>query len=112
MNSETKVQFLDFGEELVDLPVIKAASTSVIDFDGLLESPLKLHENLKEGCGGQPWPAGLVLARYMLRKHKGALRGKTMFVLVVRRSGCYDANVDAEQSRTRCWRWPCWVSQV
>jgi hypothetical protein len=47
-------------------------------FGGLLEPPLRLHEDLKEGCGGQLWPAGMVLSRYMLTHHKTDLAGKAM----------------------------------
>jgi protein N-lysine methyltransferase METTL21A len=47
-------------------------------FDGLLDPPLLLHEDLKDGCGGQLWPAGMVLSRYMLTHHKTDLAGKAM----------------------------------
>ena len=47
-------------------------------FHGLLDPPLLLHEDLKEGCGGQLWPAGMVLSRYMLMHHKADLAGKAM----------------------------------
>jgi protein N-lysine methyltransferase METTL21A len=53
----------------------KQAGTSSIDFGGLLAQPLLLHEDLKEGCGGQLWPAGMVLSRYMLSHHQ-TLKGK------------------------------------
>lgn len=54
---------------------IKAAGQTDLSFDGLLSPPLKLHEDLSEGCGGQLWPAGMTLARYMLTYHK-SLVGK------------------------------------
>jgi hypothetical protein len=63
--------------DLVDLPVIKSAGIMEVDFDGLLKVPLKLREDLKEGCGGQVWPAGMVLAKYCLRRLRD-LRGKTV----------------------------------
>lgn len=47
-------------------------------FDGLLGAPLLLHEDVKDGCGGQLWPAGMVLSRYMLTHHKTDLAGKAM----------------------------------
>jgi protein N-lysine methyltransferase METTL21A len=59
----------------------KHASTTAILFDGLLPShqPLVLHEDLQEGCGGQLWPAGMVLSKYMLKYHsKGTLRQKSI----------------------------------
>jgi hypothetical protein len=67
------------SQDLVPPAPIKAAGISSIDFDGLLSPPLKLHEDLKNGCGGQLWPAGMVLSKYMLRKHKSDLTGKTMY---------------------------------
>jgi hypothetical protein len=66
-------------EELTPPAFMKLAGSSEIDFDGLLSPPLKLHEDLKKGCGGQLWPAGMVLTKYMLRKHKDDLPGKTMY---------------------------------
>jgi hypothetical protein len=68
------------SQELVPPAPIKSAGVSLIDFDGLLSPPLKLHEDLKRGCGGQLWPAGMVMGKYMLRKHRSDLKGKTMYV--------------------------------
>jgi len=65
---------LAFDEELTPLPEYKAAATTALDFDGLLPAPLKLHEDLKTGCGGQLWPAGMVLAKHMLRYHRDKLQ--------------------------------------
>ncbi|EXJ82022.1 hypothetical protein A1O1_08090 [Capronia coronata CBS 617.96] len=59
----------------------KPATTTGLTFDDLLPSntPLLLHEDLREGCGGQLWPAGMVLAKYMLTYHKtGSLLGKSI----------------------------------
>jgi hypothetical protein len=72
--------FNDFGHDLVEQPVRKSAGTTSIDFDGLLSPPLRLHEDLANGCGGQLWPAGMVLAKYMMRVQKATLKGKSMFV--------------------------------
>jgi hypothetical protein len=66
-----------FSPDLVDLPAIKIAGITEVDFDGLLKVPLKLREDLKEGCGGQVWPAGMVLGKYCL-KRLGDLRGKSV----------------------------------
>lgn len=68
------------SQDLVPPAPFKAAGASEIDFDGLLSPPLKLHEDLKNGCGGQLWPAGMVLSKYMLRNHKTDLVGKEMYV--------------------------------
>ncbi|KAL2023126.1 hypothetical protein VTK56DRAFT_3732 [Thermocarpiscus australiensis] len=65
---------LAFDEELAPLPEYKAAGTTELDFSGLLGEPLKLHEDLKSGCGGQLWPAGMVLAKHMLRYHRDKLQ--------------------------------------
>jgi protein N-lysine methyltransferase METTL21A len=70
------------SEDLVQSPVHKAAGTSLVDFDGLLADPLRLHEDLKEGCGGQLWPAGMLLAKYMLQYHSDDLADKEMFGLL------------------------------
>ena len=64
------------SEDLVPPAVIKSAGVSEVDFDGLLSPPLKLQEDLKNGCGGQLWPAGMVLSKYMLRNHRDDLSGK------------------------------------
>lgn len=56
----------------------KAAGVAEVDFDGVLSPPLKVYEDLKNGCGGQLWPAGMVLGKYMLRRQKD-LAGKTMY---------------------------------
>lgn len=71
---------LDISQELIQSPDHKVAGTSEATFDGLLDQPLKLHEDLTEGCGGQLWPAGIVLAKYLLRKPKDAFHGFSMFV--------------------------------
>jgi len=71
--------FLAFGQDLVEPRSIRASGISSVNFNGLLSSPLLLHEDLAEGCGGMLWPAGMVLAEYMLR-HPELTEGKTMFV--------------------------------
>ena len=76
--SEGEGAFFHISEDLVQHAEIRAAGTSEVDFDGLLAKPLKLHENLANGCGGQLWPAGMVLAKYMLRRPEETLKDKTM----------------------------------
>lgn len=73
---------LAFGEDLAPLPEYKAAGTTEVDFSGLLGEPLKLHEDLKSGCGGQLWPAGMVLAKHMLRYHQDKMQHARMSVPV------------------------------
>ncbi|KAK5012699.1 Protein-lysine N-methyltransferase efm6 [Cryomyces antarcticus] len=75
----------NISEDLVQSPVHKAAGTSSLDFDGLLSTPLKLHEDLSGGCGGQLWPAGMVLSKYMLRNHRDNLQDRSMLAVAL---GC------------------------
>ncbi|KAK3941248.1 protein-lysine methyltransferase METTL21D [Diplogelasinospora grovesii] len=72
---------LAFDEGLTPLPEYKAAGTTALDFSGLLSEPLKLHEDLKTGCGGQLWPAGMVLATHMLRYHRDKLQNSRLLEL-------------------------------
>ena len=68
------------SEDLVQSRTQKQAGTGEVDFDGLLQTPLKLHEDLAKGNGGQAWPAGRVLAKYLLRRKRDELKRSTMFV--------------------------------
>lgn len=60
--------------DFAPLPEYTAACDTNLDFGGLLSTPLKVHEDRKSGCGGQTWPAGVVLARHMLRYHRDSLK--------------------------------------
>lgn len=71
----------NISESLVPARETKQAGQSNVSFDGLLQRPLLLKEDLKEGCGGQLWPAGMVLAKYMLRQHRSSLVDKTILEL-------------------------------
>ncbi|KAI7177112.1 S-adenosyl-L-methionine-dependent methyltransferase [Hortaea werneckii] len=73
------------SEDLVQSRTQKQAGTGEIDFDGLLQTPLKLHEDLAKGNGGQAWPAGRVLAKYLLRKKRDELKRSTMLAIAL---GC------------------------
>ncbi|KAH8670872.1 putative methyltransferase-domain-containing protein [Xylariales sp. PMI_506] len=72
---------LAISEDLTPLPEYKQAATAGFDFSGLLAKPLTLHEDLTSGCGGQTWPAGMVLARHMLRYHRDDLRDSRILEL-------------------------------
>ncbi|EAQ92287.1 hypothetical protein CHGG_00522 [Chaetomium globosum CBS 148.51] len=74
ISSSPEFSPLAFGEDLAPLPEYKEAGTTQVDFSGLLDEPLKLHEDLKSGCGGQLWPAGMVLAKHMLRYQRDKLQ--------------------------------------
>lgn len=71
---------LSIGEDFTPVPTYKAAATTSINFSNLLEPPLQLHEDLKSGCGGQLWPAGMVLAKQMLRYHGKSLKDARMYI--------------------------------
>ncbi|KAI0152760.1 putative methyltransferase-domain-containing protein [Xylariaceae sp. FL1272] len=86
--SEKEFSPLSLAKDYTPLPQYKDAGTTETDFGGLLTGPkLKLHEDLKDGCGGQLWPAGMVLARWLLRYHgkgedaRGGLRGARILEL-------------------------------
>jgi hypothetical protein len=71
---------LSIGVDFAPLPTYKAAAITTVNFSGLLDPPLKLHEDLSKGCGGQLWPAGMVLAQHMLRYHKDMLKDARVYV--------------------------------
>lgn len=71
---------LTISEDLIQSPLHKAALTSTLDFDGLLRPALKLHQDLANGNGGQAWPAGMVLTKYILRKKRDELKRASMSV--------------------------------
>ncbi|KAF1955512.1 hypothetical protein CC80DRAFT_474275 [Byssothecium circinans] len=81
MSDSEETDVFGVSVNLVPPAVIKAAGVSEVDFDGLLSPPLKLQEDLKKGCGGQLWPAGMVLSKYMLRMHKHDLQEKEIIEL-------------------------------
>lgn len=71
---------LAVSDELAPLPSLKQAGSAAIDFDGQLDRPLRYHEDARTGCGCQTWPAGLVLAKHMLRYRRRELQDVTMCV--------------------------------
>ena len=81
VTSSPELNPLSIGEDLVPMRLPKAAGQTSLNFSGLLHPPLLLHEDLKEGCGGQLWPAGMVLAKYIL-KNLDLVRGKVVYVLL------------------------------
>lgn len=79
--SQSEILPISITEDLVPSTTPKCPSTTSIDFDGLLNPPLLLQDDPTE-CGGQLWPGGMVLAKYLLRTKMTELQGRTMFVLV------------------------------
>jgi hypothetical protein len=66
------------SEHLTPFPSLKQAGDARIDFDGQLAEPLAYHEDVRTGCGGQTWPAGLLLGKHILRYHRDELRDAKM----------------------------------
>lgn len=71
---------LTISEDLVPSIPQKESLTVALDFDGFLQPPLLLQTDEKQ-CGGQLWPGGLVLAKFLLQHRTNVLVGKTMFVV-------------------------------
>lgn len=71
---------LTISEDLVPSIPKRQSQTATLDFDGLLQPPLLLQTN-EQQCGGQLWPGGTVLAKFLLQHKTSALVGKTMFVV-------------------------------
>lgn len=80
--------FLAFGEDFVKSPEHIAASTQSIDFDGLLDSPLLLHEDLAAGCGGMLWPAGMRMAKYLLKTKRDEIRNAESMCVATSQKAC------------------------
>lgn len=73
--------FSHFGSGLVAPRAEQVPSTTSVDFGGLLASPIQLHQDLAQGCGGQIWRAGELLTSYILREQSESLRGKRIVEL-------------------------------
>ena len=74
-----ELALLSISEDLVPSTVVTPSQEVIIAFDGLLNPPLVLQTNETE-CGGKLWPAGMVLAEYLLRNKMAEIQGKKMFV--------------------------------
>ena len=77
---DSEPEGFDISEDFVSAPSYKPAATNTLDLDGLLTPPLVVHEDLKHGNGGQLWPAGMILSKYLLRRRQQELQDATMFV--------------------------------
>ena len=71
---------LNLSEELVPTNPQRLAGQTTLTFTGRLGPPLILHEDLRDGCGGQAWPAGVLLSRFLLSR-RDELRGKRIIEL-------------------------------
>lgn len=74
-----ELSILSISEDLVPSTDQIPSQEVILAFDGLLSPPLVLQTNETE-CGGKLWPAGVVLAEYLLRNKMGETEGKKMFV--------------------------------
>lgn len=82
INSDSEVE--PFGADLVEPAPILVPRVTETTFGNLLKTPIRLHEDLSKGCGGQIWPAGETLAKYLLRRYgkaDGRLKGKRIIEL-------------------------------
>lgn len=81
-NNSSDSEIEPFLEDLVPNVARLEARITETDFDGLLSRPLRLHEDLTLGCGGQIWQAGNQLAKYVIRTNTNeTLRGKKIVEL-------------------------------
>ena len=78
-SANDELSILSISEDLVPSPIPIPSQQVILSFDGLLNPPLILQTNEKQ-CGGKLWPAGMVLAEYLLRNKMAEVQGKTMFV--------------------------------
>ena len=67
-------------EDLIPARERKLAGQAPVSFSGRLDPPLLLHEDLKDGCGGQLWPAGIALAEFLLDR-RDRWQGRTVLEL-------------------------------
>lgn len=74
-----ELSLLSISEDLVPSTDETPSQEVILAFDGLLCPPLVLQTNETE-CGGKLWPAGIVLAEYLLRNKMDEIVGKKMFV--------------------------------
>lgn len=74
-----ELSLLSISEDLVRSTVETPSQEVYLAFDGLLSPPLVLQTNETE-CGGKLWPAGMLLAEYLLRNKMDDTEGKKMFV--------------------------------
>lgn len=72
--SSPEKDFFAFGEDYIKSPEHIPATIESIDFDRLLDKPLLLHQDLASGCGGMLWPAGMRLAKYLLKMKRDEMR--------------------------------------
>ncbi|KAG9587896.1 S-adenosyl-L-methionine-dependent methyltransferase, partial [Aureobasidium melanogenum] len=81
LSDDERYGVFDIDEELVPVRELKQAGVMEVDFEGMLKTPLRLEEDLREGCGGMLWPAGMVMAKYLIRQDKDLFKDKTVVEL-------------------------------
>ncbi|KAL8704906.1 MAG: hypothetical protein Q9201_001975 [Fulgogasparrea decipioides] len=79
-SSATEPFAISIPEDLVPSTAPKTPSTTSVSLAGLLNPPLLLQDDPTE-CGGQLWPGGMVLAKYLLRCKMAELGGKVILEL-------------------------------
>lgn len=76
---EAETPLLVIPESFVPSIAPSLSTIESLSFSSLLSPPLQLQTNEAQ-CGGKLWPAGMVLAEYLLQHQLPELKGKTMFV--------------------------------
>ena len=94
--SSSDLEIFSISEDLVPSTLPTPSQNITLDFNGRLNPPLILQTDETQ-CGGKLWPAGMVLAGYLLEHKMRDLKGKTMFVV---RSLVYFGNL--RQSPLSC----------
>lgn len=69
---------LAITEDLTPLPTLKSAGDTSVHFEGQLSRSLRLHEDVRTGCGGQTWPAGMLMGKHLLRYQLDTLKDARM----------------------------------
>jgi hypothetical protein len=90
--SSPEKDFFSFGEDYIKSPEHIPATIESIDFDRLLDKPLLLHQDLGSGCGGMLWPAGLRLAKYLLKMKRDEMRNAESMCVQLYRTILYDSH--------------------
>ena len=96
-----ELSLLSLSEDLVPSPIRKPSQEVTLAFEGLLNPPLILQTNETE-CGGKLWPAGMVLAEYLLLNKMDEVQGKEMFVRsFLAAHACRNSNVTILLTKVR-----------
>ena len=63
------------------LPGNRYGEVMQVTLDNTGRPPLAIYQDVKDGCGGMIWPAGIALIHYLLSLEKGMFRNKKVVEL-------------------------------